>query len=123
MTYTEKRLEEFDERCLIVRARGKGEGKFRPVVYWDNEEQEDAENIKSFLIASITQALAEDRERLREVIKEKSRKYKKRIEHFNVPDIGRERAKIVYERNLVLSGKQSACDDLLSSLDKSDTEI
>ena len=65
MTYTEKRLEEFDERCLIVRARGKGEGKFRPVVYWDNEEQEDAENIKSFLIASITQAITEDREKVR----------------------------------------------------------
>ena len=121
MTYTEKKFEEYLE-TVCFEANPSVLDDDMPDFFdnWlGNQDVEDMiRHCNNFLPTSISQATAEDRERVREVIKEKSRKYKKRIEHFNVPDIGRERAKIVYERNLVLSGKQSACDDLLSSLDK-----
>ena len=58
MTYKEKRLEEFDEA-------------FRNSSWWEdaeNNKHSSAHSIRKFLSTSIHQALAEDRERVREYL-------------------------------------------------------
>jgi len=55
MTYTEKRLEEFDEKFLIP-------------MYGDESLGGNYEAVKAFLAESINQALAEERERVRGII-------------------------------------------------------
>lgn len=56
--------EEFDTRFVIVRARGNGESKFRPVIYADNEQQENTDKIKSFIRSIRKEAIKETVERM-----------------------------------------------------------
>jgi len=109
--YTEKILEEFEKD---IKPMIENEVLYR----YDNLElaQDSADTlnkgIRQFLSTSITQAIAEDRERVMELIKEN------KWTHHTMGDDTRKEIPVEEVNELCLKSNNIFADDLLSSLDK-----
>ena len=104
--YTERRLKEFDEKYI----KDKERPRFCSCVEGDLYDvwKDDIAELKSFLTTSIAQALAEERKRVRGLIKSRKPDERKVSTYKTVE------ARTWYEKNLVIE----ALDDLLDLLDK-----